>query len=257
MRFMLLMKSGPNLEADKLPDPAIHAAMSRFNQRLQDAGARISADGLKPSKEGVRLSQTNGDRTRVDGPFAEAREVVAGFWIIDVPTLADAIAWVKQMPFEEGGPVEDVGEVEIRPFWELPGAPPFEAPPVPAGMRRFISWVAADAASERGEMGDPELFVAMDGLVQRSIAAGRWGGGDGLRPSSESAKVVFGPGKREVIDGPFAETKELVAGYAILYARDLEDMVQLGWDFLAVDAPGRGGHSHIVIQPFYEASDFA
>jgi hypothetical protein len=90
-------------------------AMGKFNDELRDAGILIIADGLKPSTQGKRIAFDGPGRTVIDGPFAETRELVAGFWIWDVKDMEEAVAWVKRCPNPMPGP----SEIEIRPFYEM------------------------------------------------------------------------------------------------------------------------------------------
>ena len=91
------------------------AAMGRFNDELRDAGILLAADGLKPSSQGKRIAFDGPHRTVIDGPFAETRELVAGFWLWEVMDMDEAVAWVKQCPNPMPGP----SEIEIRPLYEV------------------------------------------------------------------------------------------------------------------------------------------
>ncbi len=112
MRVMVLVKGTPESEAGVLPDAAILTAMGQFNEELVNAGVLIAADGLRPSRAGVRVRFDGVRRTVVDGPFSEAKELVAGYWIWQVRSLDEAIQWLKRAPFSGGT------EVEIRPVHE-------------------------------------------------------------------------------------------------------------------------------------------
>ncbi len=119
MRVMVLVKASQESEAGAMPDEKILAEMGRFNQELVKAGVMLAGEGLHPSSKGARVRFQGTRRTVIDGPFAESKELVAGFWLWQVKTLDEAIAWLKRAPFQEG-------EVEIRPVWELadlPGSP--------------------------------------------------------------------------------------------------------------------------------------
>jgi hypothetical protein len=111
MRFMVIVKASPESEAGGMPDPEMIAAMGRFNDDLIAAGVMLDAAGLKPSSHGVRVNFDGPDALVIDGPFAETKELVGGFWIWRCQDLAEAIAWLKKAPFRSG-------EVEIRPFFE-------------------------------------------------------------------------------------------------------------------------------------------
>lgn len=125
MRVMVLVKATKNSEAGILPgDPRapegfekLFEEMGKFNEELVKAGVMLEGDGLKPSSQGkrVRFNGGGGKRTVIDGPFAETRELVAGYWIWQVASLAEAVEWVKRCPDPMPG---EESEIEIRPFYE-------------------------------------------------------------------------------------------------------------------------------------------
>jgi hypothetical protein len=115
MRVMVLVKATDDSEKGVLPTTEMWEAMHRFNEELVDAGIRLAADGLKPSSQGKRIAFDGHARTVIDGPFAETRELVAGFWIWEVKDMDEAVAWVKRCPNPMPGP----SEIEIRPFYEM------------------------------------------------------------------------------------------------------------------------------------------
>ncbi|MGV8839844.1 MAG: YciI family protein [Bauldia sp.] len=115
MRFMLIVKSTPEIENGPGPAEADLAAMGAFNEELVKSGIMKAGEGLHPSKRGAKIKFDGKKTTVVDGPFAEAKELVAGFWIIDVPSLADAVALARRVPNADG--VE--GEIEVRQVFEL------------------------------------------------------------------------------------------------------------------------------------------
>lgn len=113
MRCMVIVKADKDTEAGVLPDTALFEAMGKYNEELVKAGVMLAADGLKPSSSGARVRFDGKQRTVIDGPFAESKELVAGFWLWQVKSLAEAIEWLKRAPFDGGT------EVEIRPFYEV------------------------------------------------------------------------------------------------------------------------------------------
>lgn len=115
MRVMVIVKASKASEAGEMPDVALVEAMDRFNNELSKAGVLLAAEGLKASSHGVRIA-FDGDRRIVhDGPFAETRELVAGFWLWQVRSMDEAIEWARRCP----PPHADGGELEIRPAWEM------------------------------------------------------------------------------------------------------------------------------------------
>jgi len=115
MRFMVMVRATPNSEAGAMPSEAMLAAMGRFNQELVDAGIMLSGEGLQPSAKGARVEFANGKRTVVDGPFAETKELIAGFWIWQCKSLAEAIDWVRRCPDPMPG---EASTIEIRQIFE-------------------------------------------------------------------------------------------------------------------------------------------
>ena len=116
MRFMVIMKADEDTEAGVLPGTEILEAMGKYNEELVKAGVLLAAEGLHPSSKGARVRFHDGDRrTVVDGPFAEAKELVAGFWLIQVSSLDEAVEWVKRVPAVG---VTKAFEIEIRQVFE-------------------------------------------------------------------------------------------------------------------------------------------
>ena len=116
MRFMVIVKSTPEAEKEgALPDPQLLLEMGKYNEELKKAGVLLALDGLHPSSKGARVKFSGKSRTVIDGPFTEAKELIAGFWILQVKSLEEAIEWVKRCP--NCGPGDD--EVEIRQVFEM------------------------------------------------------------------------------------------------------------------------------------------
>jgi hypothetical protein len=115
MRVMVLVKATEDSEKGVLPTTEMLEAMGRYNEELVNAGIMRAADGLKPSSQGKRIAFDGTGRTVIDGPFAETRELVAGFWLWEVKDMDEAVAWVKRCPNPMPGP----SEIEIRPLYEM------------------------------------------------------------------------------------------------------------------------------------------
>jgi hypothetical protein len=114
MRFMVMVKATADSEAGVMPTEKLLTDMVRFNEELMKAGVILAGDGLKPSKYGARVQFSGDQRSVVDGPFSETKELVAGFWIWECASLDEAVEWVKRCPNPMPGP----SEIEIRPFYE-------------------------------------------------------------------------------------------------------------------------------------------
>jgi len=111
---MIMVKADKNSEAGDLPDEKLLTEMGKFNEELVKAGVLLAAEGLQPSSKGARVRFSGSKRTVIDGPFTEAKELVAGFWLIQVKSKEEAIEWVKRCP----NPMEGESEIEIRQVFE-------------------------------------------------------------------------------------------------------------------------------------------
>jgi hypothetical protein len=112
MRFMVIVKANKDSEAGVLPDKKILTEMGKYNEELSKAGIMLAGEGLQPSSKGVRVKFSGGKPTVIDGPFAETKELVAGFWLWQVKSKEEAIEWLKRAPFGGGT------EVELRQVFE-------------------------------------------------------------------------------------------------------------------------------------------
>ncbi len=115
MRVMVLVKATEDSEAGVMPSTELLEAMGRYNEALAKAGVMLAGEGLKPSSQGKRVAFDGAGRAVTDGPFAETRELVAGFWLWEVKDMAEAVEWVKRCPNPMPGP----SEIEIRPVYEM------------------------------------------------------------------------------------------------------------------------------------------
>ena len=116
MRFMLLLKYDENAQKDTPPDPAIFEEMGRFNTAMVDAGVLLAGEGLAPSSQGAAVTFDGEEPTVSDGPFTEAKELVGGFWILKVDSLAEALSWAKRAPFRSGERLEVRRVAEAEDF---------------------------------------------------------------------------------------------------------------------------------------------
>ena len=114
MRFMVMVKANKDSEAGVMPDEKLIAAMTRYNEELAKAGVLLDLAGLQPSSKGARIKFSAGKRTVIDGPFAETKELIAGFWLWQVKSKAEAIEWVRRCP----NPFSGESEIEIRQVFE-------------------------------------------------------------------------------------------------------------------------------------------
>ena len=137
MRFMILLKADQTTEAGALPDEKILAEMGKYNEELVKAGVLLAGEGLHPSSRGARVTFSGGKHTVIDGPFAETKELVAGFWLIQVKSKDEAIEWIKRAPFDGGT------EIEIRQVFEAADFGPALTPELREAEERLRSKSAA------------------------------------------------------------------------------------------------------------------
>ena len=119
MRFMVLVKANEDSEAGVMPSEHMLTEMGKFNEELVKAGVMLGGDGLHPSSNGARIEFEGDERTVVDGPFAETKELIAGYWIIQVKSKEEAIEWAKRVPFEPDPKTGEEPEIELRRVFEL------------------------------------------------------------------------------------------------------------------------------------------
>jgi hypothetical protein len=265
MRFMMLIKADRDTEAGKLPDEKILTAMGQYNEELVRAGVLLAGEGLHPSARGFRVKKSGGQITVKDGPFTEAKELVAGFWILQVKSKEEAIEWAKRVPLE-------AGQIELRQVFELSDFPvaehesgwreqesdlrtELESAPPPAGdgtRIRYMLFMMANERSEAGELPDQKVLTDMGNVIADIAKTGALLAGEGLQPSAKGARITFAKGKRTVTDGPFSEAKELIAGYTMVQVGSPEEAIEWARRELLVDS----SDGEIQIRRVFEASDF-
>ncbi len=251
MRFLIMVKGDKDSEAGVMPRPELMVAMGKYNVELANAGVLLDGGGLGPTSDGFRTDGFVDRITVTDGPFTEAREVVSGYWLIQVKSKAEAIEWATRIPFE------GVAQVELRPLFELDDFPIAEnesgwreeeegemrekfsnRPPSAlaespgsttdrAPKLRYMLLFKANDRSEAGDLPNEEELTAMGAVMTDLARSGKLLSGEGLKASSEGARVEFSGGRRTVIDGPFTETKELVAGYSVVQVDSKQEAMEI------------------------------
>jgi hypothetical protein len=134
MRFMAIVKANKDSEAGAMPSKELLAAMGKFNEEMVKAGVLLAAEGLQASSKGARVKFSGSKRTVVDGPFAETKELIAGFWLLQVKSKEEAIEWIKRSP----APFEDDCEIEIRQVFEASDFPAEIFPPEDAAREQSM-----------------------------------------------------------------------------------------------------------------------
>jgi hypothetical protein len=260
MRFMMMVKSNGQSEAGVLPSEAELSAMGVYNDELIAAKVMLAGEGLQASSKGTRV-RINGNKTQIiDGPFSETKELLAGYWLIQTQTKQEAIEWAKKVPFEEG-------EVEVRQIYELADfgieipETITNAPPTPArkpGTKRYAVLIKADAKTEAAVMPSEgeTLFEEMGALMNDYTQKGAVLAGDGLQPTSRCFKVKYDGKQRSVIDGPFTETKEIIAGFSIVQFATKEEAVEFARQQLAIHCKWSQLPGEIEVREIFEIEDF-
>jgi hypothetical protein len=140
MRFMVIVKATKETEAGALPDKKILTEMGKFNEELVKAGVMLAGEGLQPSSKGARIRFSGEKRTVIDGPFAETKELIAGFWLIQVKSKEEAIEWMKRCPNPH--PNEGESEIEIRQLFEAADFGPEFTPELREAEERMRAQIA-------------------------------------------------------------------------------------------------------------------
>jgi hypothetical protein len=223
MQFMVMRRADEATEAGRLPALAVFDDMGRFHEQLEQAGGVGLALGLRPSSRAVRLKLWPGGESITDGPFAETKELIAGFTVFEADSKEHAIALLKRWPAVDA---DATGEalLELRETG-CPGGCA-QVPPAAAGEdARYLILLRADEGTEADRIPPRHMLDALNAFNAAQAAQGRLLAGDGLKASSSGARVKLAGGQASVIDGPFAEAKELIAGFWMIRATSMDDAV--------------------------------
>lgn len=251
MRFLILRRADAHTEQGEMPGEDLLAAMGSYNQQLVDAGVMRAGEGIRPSAEGVRLVLGADGEARIErGPFPDG-ELVAGFSVFEAASHEEAVEWIKRWPKQDGG--GDV-TIEIRESGCAGGCAEVRAPEAAVGAgRRYIVLLRSSPVLEAELPVARERLDRLDAHNAAEAAAGVLLAADGLRASSRASRVQFKGGRPSVVDGPFTEIKELIAGYWLIRAASLDEAIE--W---AKRNPYPTGPEVVVeIRPLYEMEDFA
>jgi hypothetical protein len=221
---MVMHKMTAEMETGAPPDPEIIAGVGKLIEEGAKDGVFVSGEGLKPSSQRTHVVYKNGKRTVTDGPFTEAKELIAGFALMKVRSKDEALAWCDKFAAVIGDVELFMGPV-VEP-WDLGFAPKPDNAPL-----RYLSMHKMDARAESDAPPDPVLMQKMGALIGEMTAAGVLESTGGLASTKKGARVRFSGGKHTVIDGPFAESKELIAGFAILRLPSKEAAIEWGIRF--------------------------
>lgn len=219
MQFMIMHKITDEMESGET-DPEVVEGVGRLIAESAQKCPFLAGEGLKPTAERTRLSYKRGERTRTEGPFPSATQLPAGYALLRVGSKDEALVWCDKF-------AEAIGDVDlylgpvVEP-WDLGMMAKPENPPL-----RFLCMHEADHASEKDTPPSEQEIAKMMGLIDQMTQAGVLEATGGLLSTKHGARVHFDGDNHRVIDGPFAESKELVAGYAIYDLPSIE--VAIDW----------------------------
>ena len=228
MQYVLLIHAAESRYATTTPaeGEAIMQAYGAYTRDLMATGRAGDCAALQPTHTATSVRVREGQRSVKDGPFAETREQLGGYYSLRAETEEEALAWAARIPGAK------FGTIEVRPLMEM-GGPTAPAPPAKftkATHKEYLLLIY-DVASAWGAMSEAERNAMFGRYIQFSKdlrAAGHFVAGEQLAPSEKSRNVSVGPdGKRVVRDGPFAETREQLGGYYRVWAKDLDEALAL------------------------------
>jgi hypothetical protein len=250
MQFMIFRKADKDTEAGVMPGAELLEAMGEYNQQMVDAGVMRGGEGLQPSAKGVRMRLSSGGATIVDGPFIETKELIAGFSIIDVASKQEAIDWISRWPRQDGG---GNVELEIRESGCPGGCAEIGATAADDSQgKRFVVLLRSSADLESEVPVPREKLDALDANNAAEAKAGVLLAADGLRSSARGARVRIAAGKLSVVDGPFTEIKEMIAGYWMIRVPTLQDAIE----WARRNPYPTGPEVEVEIRQLYEMADF-
>jgi hypothetical protein len=218
MRFMIMHKMTEAMERGEQPDPAVCSGVDQLLEEGLKNNIFISGEGLKPSSERVHVVYKGGKRTVTEGPFADPKELVGGFGLFQVSSREEALVWCDRFAAVLGDVELYMGPVVEA--WDMGVAPKPDTAPL-----RFLAlhkWEPHHLDSAP----NPELDAKMGALIGEMMEAGVLQATGSLASTEHGARISYRGGRRTVIDGPFAESKELVAGYAIIDVPSKADAIE-------------------------------
>ena len=218
MRFVMMHKTNAHWEAGAIPSAELIARVGRLLGELAHAGVLVGAEGLRASSEGVRLRFSAGARTVINGPFDGDNELPAGFSILRARSLEEAIEWATRQANVLGDDVE----IDLRPLteaWDIGMGPR----PGDVTTRRYMVLRKATSATEAGVAPSLAQRADLARLIHETTRTGVHLVSETMRPSTRGRRYKNSRNGITVMDGPFIETKELIAGYVVVSAESLED----------------------------------
>lgn len=220
MKFMVMHKMTDEMEKELPPDPEVMAGVGSLIEEAAKGNIFLGGEGLKSTAQRMHIIYKDGTRNVTDGPFTEAKELIAGFALMRVGSREEAIAWTDKFAAAMGGNLElFIGPVVED--WDMGfGIKPDDAP------LRFLAMHKMTDRAENDLPPDPKHIAAVGALIEEMTKAGVLQATGGLASTKKGARIHFAGGNHTVTDGPFAESKELIAGYAILDLPSKEEAIK-------------------------------
>jgi hypothetical protein len=246
MRYIWMHKTDDETEAGVPPSPELIAKMGALMGEMAKSGVLLGGEGLQPSSMSVRLKFAGGERTVTHGPLRGSNEVLAGFAVVRMKSMDEAIEWASKFGRAVGEIEIDIGQVKEP--WDL-GL----SPKPPGQATRFMIMQKADSSAGTGNFvtsRGSSLFCKWTGEMAE---AGVLLSSERLQPSSNGARLSFSAGKSKVIDGPFTEAKELIGGYCLARVNSKDEAI--GWATRFAQLLGNSRVEAVVeldILPLYE-----
>jgi len=228
MRYISMHKANRDTEAGLSPSPQLIAGMGQLMEQMGAAGVLRGGEGLHATSKGVRIKLVNGQRKLQRGPFKSEHELIAGYLQMQTKTIDEAIDWAARY-----GAIFGDGEIDVRPMtepWDLG----FGAKPKELLTTRYMATRKADRKTEAGLVPTPIQEGEVERLLEHMKRAGVLLGAELFEPSSSATRLNYRNGQRVITDGPFAETKELIAGYCVFDVGSKAEVIAWSDRFAAV-----------------------
>jgi hypothetical protein len=220
MKFITMHKMDPSAEAGNPPSPEVIERINQFIEGVVKTGVFLGGEGLKPSSHRVRLRFTGGRAHVTRGPYTGENELPTAFYVINTRTVEEAIEWATRLGKILGDAELELGAM-VEP-WDLGFMPKPDGAPL-----RHLLTQKATKESELGKRASDEIAKKVHALQEEMRAAKVLTSTIGLAPSRSGARLEFSGGKRKVMDGPFTESKEMIAGFSVVELPSIEEAIEM------------------------------
>lgn len=246
MRYIWMHKTDNETEAGAPPTPELIARMGMLMGEMASSGVLVAGEGLQPSSMSVRLNFDGGERTVTQGPLSGANEILAGFAIVRMPSMDEAIEWASRFGRAAKDVQIDIGQVKEP--WDL------GLSPRPDGRSaRFMIMHKAGHPGEPGDTATSQTTTLFTNWTRDLAEAGVLLSSERLQPSSQGTRLRFSNGKSKIVDGPFTEATELIGGYCIARVNSKDEAIEWASRFAQLLGSSRPhGVVELDLVPLYE-----